>query len=318
MNIDLIGVPLDFGAGRRGVDMGPSALRYAGLRQGLEALGHRVHDLGNVEVPVAETCKPGDPRLKYLDPIIDVAQKVATLVARSIDQGHLPLTLGGDHSLALGAVMGAARGRRMGLIWLDAHGDFNTFETTPSGNIHGMPLAAIAGYGDERLVTLKGSEPAGATVIPTNIAIVGARDIDGAERTLLEQSGVAVFSMEAIDRLGMPETMRRALAVATAGTDGIYLSVDMDGVDPLYAPGVGTAVPGGLTFREAHLAVELAADTGKLIALDVVEVNPILDIQNTTGRLAVQLALSALGKRIWYHTESFENAQDHSLSGRGT
>ncbi|MDQ5852469.1 MAG: arginase [Chloroflexota bacterium] len=315
MDVDLIGVPLDFGAGRRGVDMGPSALRYAGLRQGLEALDHRVHDLGNVDVPVAETCQPGDPRLKYLDPIVGVAQKLAAVVARSIDQGHVPLTLGGDHSLSLGAVMGAARGRRLGLIWLDAHGDFNTVETTHSGNIHGMPLAAIAGYGDEQLVTLKGSEPTGAKIIPSNIAIVGARDLDVGERALLERSGVAVFSMEALDRLGMPETMRRALAVATAGTDGIYLSVDMDGVDPLYAPGVGTPVPGGLTFREAHLAVELAAETGQMIALDVVEVNPILDIQNTTGRLAVQLALSALGKRIWYGSEHIHDIQNQRFSG---
>lgn len=317
MNVDLIGVPLDFGAGRRGVDMGPSALRYAGLRQGLEALGHHVYDLGNIEVPVAETCRPGDPHLKYLDPIVQVAQKLATIVAHSVEQGHFPITLGGDHSLALGAVMGAARGRRLGLIWLDAHGDFNTHETTPSGNIHGMPLAALAGYGDQRLVTLKGSEPAGPAIVPAHIAVVGARDLDEGERELLERAGVAVFSMEAIDRLGMPETMRRALAVATAGTDGIYLSVDMDGVDPLYAPGVGTPVPGGLTFREAHLAVELAADTGQLVALDVVEVNPILDIQNTTGRLAVQLALSALGKRIWYGAEPSQGLPEQQLSGRG-
>jgi arginase len=180
-----------------------------------------------------------------------------------------------------------------------------------------MPLAALAGFGDQRLVRLKGSEPDGPAIVPAHIAIVGARDLDGAERELLEHSGVAVFSMEAIDRLGMPETMRRALAVATAGTDGIYLSIDMDGVDPLYAPGVGTPVPGGLTFREAHLAVELAADTGQLVALDVVEVNPILDIQNTTGRLAVQLALSALGKRIWYGAESSQALPEQQLSGRG-
>lgn len=317
MNVDLIGVPLDFGAGRRGVDMGPSALRYAGLRQGLEALHHRVFDLGNIEVPLAETCQPGDPHLKYLDPIVEVAQKLAAIVADSVAKGHLPLTLGGDHSMSLGAVMGAARGRRLGLIWLDAHGDFNTSQTTPSGNIHGMPLAALAGYGDERLVTLKGTEPSGATIVPSHIAIVGARDLDDAERELLEQSGVAVFSMETIDRLGMPETMRQALAVATAGTDGIYLSIDMDGVDPLYAPGVGTPVPGGLTFREAHLAVELAAETGQLVGVDVVEVNPILDIQNSTGRLAVQLALSALGKRIWYGAAPSQALPEQQLSGRG-
>lgn len=299
MEIDLIGVPLDFGSGRRGVDMGPSAIRYAGLRLGLEGLGHTVRDLGNVEVPVAETCPPGDLCLKYLEPIVDVARRLANAVTDSIRQAHVPLTLGGDHSLALGSVIGAAHGRKLGLIWLDAHGDFNTAETTPSGNIHGMPLAAIAGLGDTQLVTLRGQEPRRGVVDPANIAIIGARDIDSGEHRLLEQAGVAVFSMEAIDRLGMCETMQRAIAIAGAGTDGIYLSLDLDGVDPVFAPGVGTPVPGGLTFREAHLAVELVADTGNLIGMDLVEVNPILDHQNATALLAVQLALSAFGKRIW-------------------
>jgi len=317
MDIDLIGVPVDFGAGRRGVDMGPSAVRYAGLRTGLEALGHRVTDFGNMEVPLTESCQPGDPRLKYLDPIIDVAQHLADTFNRSVAAGRLPLALGGDHSLSLGSVMGAARGRKLGLIWLDAHGDFNTSETTPSGNIHGMPLAAIAGYGDERLVTLGGQEPPGPKVAPANIAIVGARDLDAGERGLLEQAGVAVFSMEMIDRLGMSETMRRAIAVVTRGTSGIYLSVDLDGVDPVFAPGVGTPVPGGLTFREANLAVELAADTGKLVGVDIVEVNPILDIQNATGLLAVQLILSTFGKRIWRGTEGGVDARTRWFSGHG-
>ena len=317
MDIDLIGVPLDFGSGRRGVDMGPSAIRYGELRPGLEALGHRVHDLGNMQVPLAETCQPGDPRLKYLDPIVDVAQHLADVVAHSVEQGHVPLALGGDHSLALGSVIGAARGRKLGLIWLDAHGDFNTSETTPSGNIHGMPLAAIAGYGDERLVTLKGKEPAGAKVAPANIAIVGARDLDSGERVLLERAGVAVFSMELIDRLGMYETMRRAVTIASRGTDSIFLSVDLDSVDPVFAPGVGTPEPGGLTFREAHLAVEFVADTGKLAGLDLTEVNPILDIQNATGLLAVHLALSAFGKRIWRGTEGGLDARNRLFSGHG-
>jgi arginase len=317
MEIDLIGVPLDFGAGRRGVDMGPSAIRYAGLRPGLEALKHAVRDLGNVDVPVAETCPPGEPCLKYLEPIVDVARRLADTVARSVDAGHVPLTLGGDHSLALGSVMGAARGRKLGLIWIDAHGDFNTAETTPSGNIHGMPLAAIAGYGDERLVTLKGQEPAGAKIAPANIAIVGVRDLDPDERALLEAAGVAVFSMEAVDRLGMWETMRRAVAVAGRGTDGLYLSLDLDAVDPVFAPGVGTPVPGGLTFREAHLAVELVADTGRLVGMDLVEVNPILDVQNGTGLLAVQFALSAFGKRIWRGVEGGLDARKRPFSGHG-
>lgn len=317
MEVDLIGVPLDFGADRRGVDMGPSAIRYAGLRGGLETLGHTVHDRGNVEVPVAETCPPGDPCLKYLDSIIDVARRLADRVAASLAAGHVPLTLGGDHSLALGSVMGAARGRRLGLIWLDAHGDFNTSETTPSGNIHGMPLAAIAGLGDERLVTLKGGEPPGAAIAPANIAVVGARDLDDGERALLERAGVAVFSMEAVDRLGMCEAMRRAITIVSRGTDGIYLSLDLDGVDPVFAPGVGTPVPGGLTFREAHLAAELVADTGRLAGVDLVEVNPILDLQNGTAVLAVQLALSAFGKRVWRGVEGGLDARNRYFSGHG-
>ena len=317
MDIDLIGVPLDFGAGRRGVDMGPSAIRYAGLKAGLEALGHRVHDLGNIEVPVAETCDVGDPRLKYLDPIVGVAQRLANVVAESVAARHIPLTLGGDHSLALGSVMGAARGRKLGLIWMDAHGDFNTADTTLSGNIHGMPLAAIAGYGDSRLVTLRGTEPAGAKIAPNNIVVVGARDLDAAERTLLEGSGVSVFSMEAVDRLGMCETMQRAVAIAGRGTEGIYLSLDLDGVDPVFAPGVGTPVPGGLTFREVHLGVEFVWDTGRLVGADMVEVNPILDSQNVTGLLAVQLALSTFGKRIWRGAEGGLDARNRYFSGYG-
>jgi arginase len=317
MDIDIIGVPLDFGAGRRGVDMGPSAIRYGGLRSGLESLGHRVHDQGNLQVPVADTCVEGDGHLKYLEPIVHVCRRLADMVAASVAAGHLPLTLGGDHSISLGSVMGAARGRKLGMIWLDAHGDFNTAETTITGNIHGMPLAAIAGYGDERLVTLDGAERAGPKVAPSNVVIVGARSLDERERELLLAAGVAVFSMEAVDRLGMSETMRRALTIAGRGTDGIYLSLDLDGVDPLFAPGVGTPVPGGLTFREVHLAVESVWDTGKLAGLDLVEVNPILDIQNATGRLAVELALSACGKRIWRSGTGGLDARNQYFSGHG-
>ncbi len=299
MQIDLIGVPLDFGAGRRGVDMGPSAIRYAGLRQGLELLGHDVTDYGNIVVPVAETCEIGDPKLKYMEPIVGVAQRLAERVATTVAEERLPLVLGGDHSLALGSVMGAARGRKLGLIWLDAHSDFNTHETTPSGNIHGMPLAAICGHGASGLVTLGGTVPSGTKLEPHNVAIIGARDIDPEERRLLRSSGVAVYSMEAIDRLGINEVVHRAIETACRGTDGIYLSLDLDGIDPMFAPGVGTPVPGGLTFREAHLAVELLAETKRLVGMDLVEVNPILDRTNMTAELAVQLALSAFGKRIW-------------------
>lgn len=299
MEIDIIGVPLDFGAGRRGVDMGPSAIRYAGLRDGLEALGHHVTDYGNVAVPVAETCAMGDPRLKYMEPIIGVGQRLADRVAASMAEGRIPLVLGGDHSLSLGSVMGAARGRKLGLIWLDAHGDFNTYETTPSGNIHGMPLAAICGHGVQSLVTLGGVEHGQAKIDPRNVAVIGARDLDQHEKRLLRESGVNVFSMEAIDRLGINVVLDRAIETVCRGTDGIYLSLDLDGVDPQYAPGVGTPVIGGLTFREAHLTVERLAETGNLVGMDLVEVNPILDQINTTANLAVQLALSTFGKRIW-------------------
>ncbi len=299
MQIDIIGVPLDFGSGRRGVDMGPSAIRYAGLHKGLEALGHHVIDHGNIAAPISETSEVGDSRLKYLDPILHVVQRLAERVAESAAAGHTPLVLGGDHSLALGSVAGVARHRKVGLIWVDTHGDFNTHETSPSGNIHGMPLAALCGYGAEALVTLGGAERRGAKLAPQNVAIVGARELDPDERQLLRSSGVAVYSMEMIDRLGIVEVLERAIEVACRGTDGIYLSLDLDVIDPMYAPGVGTPVPGGLTFREAHLAVELIAETERLVGMDLVEVNPILDKINMTGELAVQLALSAFGKRVW-------------------
>ncbi len=297
MNIDLIGVPLDFGSGRRGVDMGPSAIRYAHLKESLESLGHIVNDRGNVQVPLLETCRVADPKLRYLDCIVSVARRVADRAALSLEAGHFPLLLGGDHSLSLGSIHGAAQRRRLGVIWVDAHGDFNTAETTPSGNIHGMPLAALAGYGDARLTTLERGYA--RAVDPARIALVGVRQLDPGERDLLRQAGVSVFAMEQIDRIGMYTAVSRAIEIASQDTDGIYLSFDMDALDPLYAPGVGTPVAGGLTYREAHLACELIAETGRLVGMDVVEVNPILDDRNRTGNLAVELALSALGSRVW-------------------
>lgn len=301
MQIDIIGAPLDFGAGRRGVDMGPSAIRYAGIRKGLEGLGHEVRDLGNVVVPLSENSQPGDPQLKYLDPIIQVERELVDVVSRSVAAGRIPLVLGGDHSLAIGSVTGAALGgRKLGLIWLDTHGDFNTHETTPSGNIHGMPLAALCGYGAERLVTIDGLVPAGPKLDPANVVVVGARHLDAAEKVLMREAGIAVFSMPAIDRFGIGAVMERAVEIASRGTDGIYVSFDLDVVDPADAPGVGTAVPGGLNIREAHLALEHVAATGLLAGLDLVEVNPILDRGNMTAELAVELALSAFGKQIWY------------------
>jgi arginase len=301
MQIDIIGAPLDFGAGRRGVDMGPSAIRYAGLRRGLEGLGHEVRDLGNVAVPLGDNCLPGDPQLKYLEPIIQVELELIEVVSRSVAAGRIPLVLGGDHSLAIGSFTGAiSAGRNLGLIWLDTHGDFNTHETTPSGNIHGMPLAALCGYGAERLVTLDGAVSAGPKVSPSNVVVVGARNLDEAEKELMREAGIAVFSMPAIDRFGIGAVMERAVEIASRGTDGIYVSFDLDVVDPADAPGVGTAVPGGLNIREAHLALEYVARTGLLAGLDLVEVNPILDRANMTAELAVELALSAFGKKIWY------------------
>jgi len=296
MQIDIIGVPIDLGADRRGVDMGPSAMRYAHLREKVQLLGKAVDDRGNIEVPIAETCTVEDPKLKYINCIVPVARRAAGAVSTSMQEGHFPLVLGGDHSLSLGSVRGAARNRKIGLIWIDAHADFNTSETTPSGNIHGMPLAALCGLGDPRLTKLWDEAPA---LDPRHVAVVGARDLDQGEKTNLREAGVLVMGMEQIDRLGMGGAMERAIEKTSQDTDGVYLSFDMDALDPLHAPGVGTPVPAGLSQREAHLACELVGGTGKLIGMDMVEVNPILDVQNRTAILAVDFVLSALGKRIW-------------------
>jgi arginase len=296
MEIDIIGVPIDLGADRRGVDMGPSAMRYAHLREKMQVLGKAVDDRGNIEVPIAETCTIEDPKLKYISCIVPMARRAAGAVATSVQRRHFPLVLGGDHSLSLGSVRGAARDRKIGLIWIDAHADFNTAETTPSGNIHGMPLAALCGLGDTRLTRLWDETPA---LDPRHVAVLGARDLDEGEKANLRDAGVLVMGMEQIDRLGMGSAVERAIERATGETDGVYLSFDMDALDPLHAPGVGTPVPAGLSQREAHLACELIGGTGKLVGMDMVEVNPILDVQNRTAILAVDFVLSALGKRIW-------------------
>jgi arginase len=297
MQIDIIGVPIDLGADRRGVDMGPSAIRYAHLRQRLEELGHAVEDKGNIEVPIQETCQVMDPKLKYLDCIIPMGRRIAGAVATCIQNGRFPLVLGGDHSLSVGSIRGAAKRRKIGVIWIDAHADFNTHQTTPSGNIHGMHLAALCGLGDPSLVSLWDETP--PVVDPKRVAVIGARDLDPGEKENLRSAGVMVQSMEQIDRIGMPAALEKALERVSNDADGIYISFDMDALDPNHAPGVGTPVPGGLTYREAHLVGEVVAETGKLIGMDLVEVNPILDVQNQTALLAVEFIRSALGSRVW-------------------
>lgn len=297
MQIDIIGVPIDLGADRRGVDMGPSAIRYAHLQKKLEDLGYTVNDEGNVEVPIAEMCSITNPKLKYVDCIIPMSRRVSGAVSTSIQTGNFPLVIGGDHSLSIGSVRGAARNRKLGVIWLDAHADFNTAETTPSGNIHGMSLAILCGLGDKSLVQLW-DEPV-PVIDPKRIAIVGARDLDEGEKVNLQNAGAMVQGMEQIDRYGMVACLEKAIERISRDVDGIYLSLDLDSLDPEHAPGVGTPVPAGLTQREAHLACEMIGETGKLLGMDVVEVNPILDIQNRTASLAVDFALSALGRRIW-------------------
>ena len=297
MKIDIIGVPIDLGADRRGVDMGPSAIRSARLRQQLDALGCSVEDKGNLEVAIAEMCHAAEPKMKYVDCIVSMARRAAGAVAASMQAGRIPLVLGGDHSVALGSINGAASVKKVGVIWVDAHGDFNTPETTPSGNIHGMPLAALCGLGDPRLVKVW-SETVPA-LDPRRLAIIGARDLDPGEKVNLREAGVLVMGMEQIDRIGMVTAMERAIQRVSQDTDGIYLSFDLDALDPRHAPGVGTPVAGGLTYREALMACEMLAETEKLVGLDVVEVNPILDTRNQTAELAVTLILSALGRRVW-------------------
>jgi arginase len=296
LRIAIIGVPADLGASRRGTDMGPSAIRYAKLREQLVELGHDVADLGNLHAPVAEAVHAGGPHLRYLPEIETICRELADAVEDTVRGGRMPLVLGGDHSISVGTLAGLTRVRPgVGLLWMDAHGDFNTPETTPSGNIHGMPLAAVTGRGERRLVELGGPAP---MVPPDHAALVGVRDLDPLEREALRGSGLHVFTMKEVDRLGVGRVMEEAIARVAACGRAVHLSFDLDVIDPRYAPGVGTPVRGGLTYREAHLAMELLADTGAVCSLEFVEVNPILDQGNETGRLAVELAASALGKRI--------------------
>jgi len=296
MRICVIGAPIDLGADRRGVDIGPRAIRYAGLHEQLQRLGHTVHDMGNLAVPQADDQLVGKSRLKYLEPIIHASEELSQMVTKALEAQEFPLILGGDHSVALGSIGGIARTHpQLGVIWIDAHADFNVEETTPSGNVHGMILAALAGLGDERLTHIGGWAP---KIDKDKIVIVGARDLDPGEQELLRTHHIHVFTMSHIDRDGLSTIMQRALEIAGAGNSPIHLSLDMDSLDPHEAPGVGTPVRGGLSYREAHFAMEMVYESQHMVSMDVVEVNSILDRENATALLAVELILSALGKKI--------------------
>ncbi|GCE47768.1 arginase [Thermosporothrix hazakensis] len=296
MRIRVIGAPMDLGADRRGVDIGPSAIRYAALNEQLRRLGYSVHDIGNIHIPQPESRPVGHPKLKYLEPIVQASEELADTVEQALQDGEFPLILGGDHSIALGSISGVASvHKNLGVIWVDAHADFNTEETTPSGNIHGMILAALSGLGNHKLTHIKGWAP---KIKPENIVIVGARDLDNEEKALLRQHHVSVFTMSDIDHYGIFEVSKRAVEIAGRNGRPIHLSFDMDSIDPREAPGVGTPVRGGLSYREAHTAMEVLADSRQIVSMDIVEVNSILDHENSTARLAVELILSALGKKI--------------------
>jgi arginase len=292
----VIGAPLDLGQGRRGVDMGPSAIRYAELEQHLtEKLGIKVEDAGNVHAPIPESAVVGDDRARFLPQILELCDRVARLVVDARRKGATPLVLGGDHSIALGTLVGMANAHGPGgVVWIDAHGDLNTPESSPSGNVHGMVLAAALGLGGPEFAHKGWTLPA---VEAGRISLVGVRSLDTGERELLDRIDARVFTMSEIDRVGVESCMREALAHAS-GPNFVHVSLDMDVVDPEYAPGVGTPVRGGLSYREAHLAMEIVAESGLADSLDVVEVNPVLDRENATAKLAVELVASALGARI--------------------
>lgn len=296
--VDLIGVPLDLGASRRGVDMGPYAVRAAGLRDTLLALGHEVRDHGNLPVADRGTFPPDAHGGDFLPTIAATCADLAARTETSVAARRFPVVLGGDHSLSAGSVAGAARamqarGESLGLLWVDAHGDINTPATSPSGNVHGMPVAHLLGHGDPRLHFTTGPAVQAAQTV-----LVGIRDLDPGERAHLRAFGVHVFTMHDVDRRGLSVVMEEAIVLASAGTAGLWVSYDVDAQDPVHAPGVGTPVAGGFSWREGHLVMEMIADSGRLVGLDVVEVNPILDVSNRTAELAVGLIASALGKRI--------------------
>ena len=300
MIIHVLGVPMDLGSGRRGVDMGPAAIRIAGLADRLRELGHKVVDDGNIVIKNMEELKVGNERARYLGEIARASGLLGRKVERIMERGHFPLVLGGDHSIAVGTVSGIAafcqrQGKKLGLLWIDAHGDINTPESSPSGNIHGMPLAALLGFGPRELTEIGGASP---KIEARNIALLGIRSLDSGEKSRLKETGVQVHTMADIDRHGADQVTKKALARVTDGTDYVHVSFDLDAVDPTVAPGVGTPVKGGLDYREAHLIMEVIADAGVMTSLEMVEVNPILDQGNASAAFAVELVQSAFGKKI--------------------
>ncbi|GBD07762.1 Arginase [bacterium HR21] len=299
-SIALIGFPMDLGAGRRGVDMGPSALRIAGIAERLRELGYAVLDRGDIAIHTQEVQDIYDPRLKYLPEIARACRLLSEVVWHLLTEGHTPLALGGDHSMSIGSVAGVARwcrhhGKRLGILWIDAHGDLNTPESTPSGNIHGMPLAVILGYGTPELTTLAGFHPMAECA---DVVLLGVRSLDPGERELIRTTGLRVYTMQDIDRRGIYPIALEALQYLRQRVDHLHVSFDVDVLDPSVAAGVGTPVPGGLSYREAHLLMETIAESGGAHSLDVVEVNPILDTRNTSAVVAAELIASLMGKRI--------------------
>ncbi|MBM2841616.1 MAG: Arginase family protein [Bacteroidetes bacterium] len=300
MNVHLIGVPMDLGSGRRGVDMGPSAIRIAGINERLRELGHKVLDEGDIDIKNVEELRVGDLKARYLKEITRALKLLSKKIEQIIAHRGFPLVLGGDHSIAVGTISGIAsyckrKRKKMGVLWIDAHGDINTPATSPSGNIHGMPLASVLGFGPRELTAIGGSFN---KVDPVNVALVGIRSLDEGEKKLLAQTGISVYTMTDIDRQGIHRVMKKALAKVTHGTDFVHVSFDLDAVDPTVASGVGTPVKGGLDYREAHLIMELISEARIMTSLEIVEVNPILDSKNASAEFAVELVTSAFGKKI--------------------
>ncbi len=298
--IRLVGVPMDLGAGRRGVDMGPSAIRIAGVSSELRRLGFQVEDDGDVGVPTPESRDPGPANARYLDPIYHVCNRLRLRVRRTLEDGCIPLVMGGDHSIAIGTVSGVAeffraREQKLGLIWVDAHADMNTPDISPSGNIHGMPLATLLGLGHPRLVEMAGFWP---KVDKRNVCLIGIRDLDGRERDVVRGAGIHAYTMRDVDERGMRAIIQESIGCASDGTGGFHVSFDLDGMDPRDVPGTGTPVKGGISWREANLLMENIADSGRMTSLEVTELNPILDVKNQSGEVAVDVITSAFGKRI--------------------